>query len=106
MGLNYFTHLKLASDDEWSRLEHRLLTRASFDSLLKDTQLASVTVEGRHQAAPDAKIQIKAEPSTRERPGVFIATNEHYEREGVDAGRRLMDILNRRWDGAIAYARQ
>jgi hypothetical protein len=104
MGLNYYAHFRLDSDLEWQRIARRLINTAPLEGLLTESRLQTVTVGGRHAGAPGAQIAVRVEPSIRITPGLFVATNEHYEDNGVDAGRRLMEILKRRWDGALSYA--
>src|SRR5262249_39807895 len=104
MGLNYFVH-EAIDQLEWSRIQQHVFKRLPFETVLSTTSLQSLAVEGNHDEAPGARLQIKIEPSVQIVPGVFTATNEHYQESGPDAGRRLMEILNRRWDGARSYAR-
>lgn len=106
MGLNYFAHHALEREEQWEWIERRLFVRSPFDGVLAESHLRSLVLDGRHEEAPGARIQIKVEPSIRVRPGLFVATNEHYDETGVEAGHRLMDVLNRRWETSLSYARR
>lgn len=108
MGLNYIAHQALESEREYETIERRLNESSAFEGLLGQRSLRTLVVNGSSSHASDARMQIKVEPSVRVRPGLFVATNEHYDQRGsgIDAGRRLMDLLDKRWEAALAYGRR
>jgi hypothetical protein len=105
MGINRSLHYKMGSDDHWHRFGDLVAPKPPWTSVLSQPGLRSLTMEGKRAEAPEARIQVKVEPSTRVRPGVFFATNEHYELSGDEVGRRLMATMATCWKGAQDYAK-
>lgn len=105
MGLNRFLHSKVESEERWHRFGDMLVPKVPWKATLSKPGLRSLTMEGTRADAPDARIQVKVEPSTRVHPGIFFTTNEHYELSGADVGRRLVATMAGSWRAAQDYAR-
>jgi hypothetical protein len=105
MGLNRFIHYRMESDERWHRFGDLLAPKFAWKVMLSKPGLRSLTMEGTRAEAPDARIQVKVEPSSRVHPGIFFNTNEHYEFSGADAGRRLIATMATSWRAAQDYAR-
>lgn len=108
MGLNRSMHCRTPSEGHYVEIGHRLVPNDPWKRILENPRTRSVAVEGTQLRGEErVKVTVKVEPSTRVSDfGVYIATNEHYEMTGTDAGRRLMMALQRNWEEAQIAARQ
>jgi hypothetical protein len=61
-------------------------------------------MEGQREESAAKYVRVNIEPSARVQPGIYVATNEHYEEPEDDGTARLVGYLERNWGDAQAYA--
>jgi hypothetical protein len=101
MGLNRNMHFRLESEDAWHRIGHQLAPKDAWEGLLEDAGTRNVTIAGRRRGS-EALFTVKAEPSVKVHPGVFVGTNQHIEGEGP----ALLSALADTWETAQRDARR
>ncbi|SRR6266480_1965062 len=108
MGINRYMHYQVTPEDKYVAFGHFLAPKSPWTGILDDPRTMSLSVAGVQLRGSDSvKITVKVEPSVRVHPGVFIATNEHYETGGTNGGLgQLLAKLDQHWDNALTMAKQ
>lgn len=106
MGLNRQMHYRMATEEQWNAFGDFLAPKAAWGQIMTKPGLRSLTIEGSRDDAPLARIHVKAEPSTKIHPGIFISTNEHHVASGAGAGKELLTVLQSSWTRSQAYAKR
>ena len=110
MGLNTDRHFRMANVNDWHGLGDRLAPKPPWRDVLKGVRpeglpgLKSVVVEGIREGSGSKFLNVTVEPSTRVVPGVYIATNEHYESAVVDSPSEILVQLERNWRPALEFS--
>lgn len=103
-GLNKTQHFRLPSEPEWHGLGHYYAPKQSWNELLDSPGMRSLTIQGKRRNCPDARIQIRLEPSVA--PIVMVHVNEHYGPDGSPPKNRMSYFLSRLqsgWDDFLVY---
>jgi hypothetical protein len=103
MGINRMMHFGMPSENEWHRVGHQLAPKEIWKRIMDEPGTLSVSVQGRRPGAASKHVVIRAEPSGQVKPGVFVQTTEHYEKE-TDSSTWVSDVLQANWDEAQNYA--
>jgi hypothetical protein len=105
-GLNHQAHYALPSEEKWHAFGDLLAPKPQWSSLFEGrVGMRSLTVEGRRAGCEAKYIRASVEPSNRVTPnGVYFAINEHYEAEGPEASKGLLDTLKRNWEESGRFA--
>ncbi len=110
MGLNRYFHFRMLSEDEWHLIGDTLVPKALWQSLFEGrVGMRVLSVEGKRPNSTARYVRVTVEPSIKVLPhGLFIQTNEHYQREADDpAGRAdLLEILKQTWGDSLAYSKK
>jgi hypothetical protein len=108
MGINRYMHYRVTPEDKYVAFGHFLAPKSPWTGILDDPRTMSLSVAGVQPRGSDSvKITVRVEPSVRVHPGVFIATNEHYETGGTNGGLgQLLAKLDQHWDTALSMAKQ
>lgn len=104
MGLNRNMHYKMASIERWHAFGHFLAPKKVWDDVMKNPGLRTLVLQG-FRGDPPVRVQVKVEPSSKVKPGIYISTNEHHEASGDDAAGKLMTVLKDSWQDSQAYAK-
>jgi hypothetical protein len=103
MGINRMMHFKMSSEEEWHRVGNQLAPKPVWEKIMDKPGMISVAVKGQRSGAKSKFVQIRAEPSTQVKPGVFVQTTEHYEEETAST-MWVPEVLEASWEGAQTYA--
>jgi hypothetical protein len=100
VGLNTAAHFSLQSEDSWHRFGDALAPKgALWNPVLKNPGTLALTIQGQRPDEYAGHINVKVEPSSRVRFGIFIETNEEYHApEGSSDARWTGDLLSNNWD--------
>lgn len=105
MGLNKESHFLMASEGAWHAIGDKLGPKDRWRNILEKPGLASFTMQGIRPDQYKGAINVRVEPSTRIKPGIFIQVNDHYElKEGESdqSAEKFLDILEVSWKSSIA----
>ena len=99
MGLNCQRHVPMETEAEWHEIGDKLAPKECWNAVLEGRPgLLSMTILTNKAEPKGAQFRIKVEPSQVIRFGVYFETNEHYPDTEPDSLRRLMVVLNERWE--------
>jgi hypothetical protein len=103
MGINRMMHFGMPSEEEWHKVGHQLVPKAIWEKIMDKPGTLSVSVQGTRPGAVSKRVIIRAEPSSQVKPGVFVQTTEHYEKE-TDSSTWVSEVLQANWDEAQSFA--
>lgn len=112
MGLNTRSHYPIGSLDEWHALGDMLVPKDTWRDVLPGDRadglpgLRSLTVQGIRPDAPSKFVNFTVEPSVRLQPGLYVASNEHFEANDPNTPADLLDHLRACWEPAVEFAQQ
>ncbi len=79
VGINRDFHYRLESEDLVNSIGNRLAPKQDWEDLLSEPGMLSLAMRGNRTDNLDGYIHVKVEPSALEKPGVFVAVNDHYQ---------------------------
>jgi hypothetical protein len=97
-------HFKMASEADYHDVGHRLAPKALWDGLIANPGLASLQISGLSNGNRPRRFTVSVQPSSKVKPGVFIATNEEYKVEQENAP-ELLTLLQDNWESTQRGAR-
>lgn len=107
IGINRDVHVRMASEDAWHDLGHRLVPPGLWDSFLKNPGMRTVVVQGLRPDKRAGNVFIRVEPSGRVHPGVYIQQNDHFELgEAADDASAALEVLKQEWSASLDRAEE
>ena len=109
MGLNSDRHVRAPKEDVWTALEERLAPRDLWADVLPGPRegtcaLQSLSVTGARPDSPAERLDVTMQPSRKYRPGLFVATNEHFRFDEGTSAADAMQVLRENWNAALTYS--
>lgn len=111
VGVNTGAHYRLSDTAAWEELLTRYAPLSSWQSMLSEPQLGTLSVvAGRPDAIPGA-LRITIEPSSRVDPGAYVHLNDHFEHgqeasEGPPSADFAIEVLTKHWADAQQRGRE
>lgn len=105
MGLNRDLHFLMASEETWHAIGHKLAPKEIWKTILEAPGLNSLTMQGKRPDLYKGAINVKVEPSSKVKPGVFILVNDHFEsteEEPSQGADKFLEMLENSWKSSIA----
>lgn len=84
MGLNYGTHVRFKSENDWHCFGHFLVPKSPWSGLLAKPGMRSVTVEGARPDDRHGHVTVTAEPIRASGNEVLLRVNDHCELHADD----------------------
>lgn len=107
MGINRDVHFRMASEDAWHDLGHRLVPPDIWQSFLKNPGMRATVIQGMRPDERAGNVFIRVEPSARVHPGVYIQQNDHFELgDGADDASAALDVLRQEWTASLDRAEE
>jgi hypothetical protein len=109
VGLNLSRHYRMQSEETWHELGHRLAPPENWSTTLTAPGMRSLTMQGQRTDGRVGHVRIQVEPSGRVPIGVYISTNDHYQRPGSEqpAGALwVIELLKDKWMESYTMASQ
>lgn len=107
MGINRNMHYRMASEEDWHAVGHKLAPKAQWEGILAQPGLKSLLMQGQRPDDHKGFVFVRVEPSAKVRPGVYVNVNDHYDRPHDDdtAGcSDMMNILRTCWSASVTRA--
>ncbi len=106
IGLNKHFHVSIESEEAWHKIGHRLAPKESWNPILLDPGLRSMTMEGKRPEGTAGILRIKVEPSPVVAPGLFIEFNEEYRvtKEDEPGAGWAVKRIEQNWDDILRFA--
>lgn len=104
MGINRDFHFKVESESTWHAIGDKLAPKDLWDSVLTQPGLKGLTIQGKRPDEYHGAIFVRAEPSTKVHPGIFININDHYDLENAPPGHgaeEMLEIFENSWKNSI-----
>lgn len=109
MGINTDAHFKLASEDAWHELGHKLAPKEHWSGLLENPGMKTLVMQGARPDEYDGHIHVRVEPTTKAKvhPGIFVSVNDHcqLEAETVTGAEKILLILENGFEASVKRAR-
>jgi len=107
MGINRDMHYRMPNEASWHAVGNTLAPKEKWESLLQNPGLATLSVRGVRSNSTSRFVMVTVQPSQRIQPGVYIATNEHFETDadGKGSTEQLINTLKTSWDSAQKYSK-
>ena len=111
MGLNCQMHFRMREPENWASLENALAPKEPWAGILPGRRndaptLQTLSLNGNRDGSSAESLTVKIEPSHRVQPGVYMATNEHFEFSEGGSTRGPMNMLSQHWLEALAYSKR
>lgn len=109
MGLNLDLHFLMKSEDEWHAFGHRLAPKEPWAGILEKPGMRSLHMQGVRPDKFKGYILVRAEPSVRIQPGVFVSVNDHYEVDDPNSSQgcnEIMNILTQGWQLSLRHSKE
>ena len=100
IGLNLMMHYKLASKERLESFFTLIALTEIWSSIIKDPQLTSLTITDIKSDEPQARLNLKIEPSKRVENGIYFEANNHYGIENNNI-QMMFEILRDSWSDNI-----
>jgi len=100
MGLNRDMHFRMASEEEWHAVGHRLAPKEPWNGIIEKPGMRTLIMQGKRPDDFKGFIVVRVEPSLRVPQGVHIQVNDHYQIEdqkAMDGCDIIMGILDSSW---------
>ncbi len=107
MGLNWSVHLQASTEDKWNQIGDTLAPKAFWEPLLEKPGMLSLSIRSIRPDNYKGQINVKVEPSTRIKTGVFVDINDHFESESTNPGDVwpvCLEILDSQWQPSRSRA--
>jgi hypothetical protein len=105
LGVNSFSHYRLATEGAWHHFGHMLAPKDElWTPVLSEPGTRSLTIEGRRTDNFDGHIRAKIEPSAQVDHGVFLEINDEYRHVSADSSDWVIDVLGTQWEESRARA--
>ena len=102
LGINRMMHFQVSDEERWHAIGDFLAPKDFWKEEMEGRPgLLSLSVQGSRN---DNQLQVKVEPSTRVKPGVYIQINEHYPSSGQDALQQLLSTLVKECEAVQQHA--
>jgi hypothetical protein len=107
IGINRDVHFRMASQEAWHALGHRLVPPGLWSSFLKSPGMRTVVIQALRPDDRAGNVVLRVEPSLRVHPGIYIQQNDHFELDDKmkDAGQAL-DVLRSDWTSSLKRAEE
>lgn len=109
MGLNWDLHFRMASEERWHEVGHRLAPKEMWTGILEKPGMRSLTMEGVRPDSHQGYIRARVEPSTQVHPGVYININDHYvveDHKPEQGCESIMNILLSNWKAFLGRSQK
>jgi hypothetical protein len=106
VGLNRHMHMRMASEEQWHQVGHRLAPKAPYEGLIDEPGMRAVVVWGKRPDSDAEHFEVRVEPSNQVRPGVSISTNCHYDLGEIDGAGAAAALIAREWDKDQDFGRK
>jgi hypothetical protein len=109
MGINRNMHYRMATEEEWHAVGHKLAPKEPWQGILSQPGMKSLLMQGQRPDAHNGFVFVRVEPSSKVRPGVYVQVNDHFDRSLDDdtAGcSEMMNILSTCWTASVTRALQ
>lgn len=105
MGINRDVHFRMASEEAWHALGHRIVPPDLWSSFLTSPGMRSVVVQALRPDDRAGNVFLRVEPSVRIHPGIYIQRNDHYELgDKAKDSSQALDILRSDWTSSMERA--
>ena len=92
LGLNREVHLQLESEEVWHAIGHKLAPKQHWQPILKNPGMRALMIEGVRPDRFSGAVNVRVEPSSEIKHGLFVAINDHFEVDD-DSARSATAIL-------------
>ena len=110
LGMNRNFHFEMSSVDTWHALGHLLAPKEFWNPILEAPGLRSMQIQGRRKEEKDGGVVlVKAEPSVRIQPGLFVEVNEEFkpldkEKSESEGASWVPQCLASHWDSILEFS--
>jgi hypothetical protein len=105
LGINRDFHFRMPSVEQWHTVGHKLAPKELWAGLMEDLGTRAVVMQGKRTGAKSEYTRITIEPSGRIEPGVYVSSNEHFDKPKAENNRWLLEALKTEWAAAEANAK-
>lgn len=110
-GFNSYQWFQLDSKESWHHFGHHFAPKESWDGILDQPGLLTLTIQGTRPACQAKRIQISVQPAKGNENGVVISVNEHYDVEErpedePTSASILVLTLDQSWSGFQEYSQK
>jgi hypothetical protein len=105
LGINRDIHFRIETEEKWHAIGHRLAPKEVWKDLLKSPGMAGLTMRGSRPDEHKGALNVRVEPSTKVKPGVFINVNDHYEQDSPEVSPgadKMLELLEASWATSLA----
>jgi hypothetical protein len=107
-GFNRHQHFRMESEEAWHAFGHYYAPKTSWESIVTQPGMASLSISGKREHAESKRVVIKIEPSARLHPGVYIQATEDYaidkDKSQNDQNYFFLQTVSKVWDDFVAYS--
>jgi Cu/Ag efflux protein CusF len=101
MGINMFMHFRVESDAKWHAIGHKLAPKDIWEGVLQKPGMKSLAMEEYpRRDGYNGYIQVKIEPSSQVKPGLFFGINDHIavkDPENATGSDEIVNLLKEIW---------
>jgi hypothetical protein len=107
MGINWYRHYKLSTEEEYHQLGHTLAPKAPWEGLLEKPGLSYLRIEGQRKDDKKGRLYAVVAPSNLIKLGIYVEVNDHFDishlhEENAALGcKPVIDILSETWDASL-----
>ena len=104
-GFNYNRFFEMDSEEAWHALGDYYVPKRTWEKLLENPGMRSLTVEGKRKVCQANYVQIRLEPVKGTKHSVFLGVNEHYQLASADQHgiQPFLEHLLKSWDPFLDF---
>jgi hypothetical protein len=105
LGINRDMHFRIETEEMWHGIGHRLAPKEVWSGILKEPGMAGLTMRGLRPDEHNGALNVRVEPSTRVKPGVFVSVNDHYELKSPEPSHgadQILQVLESSWATSLS----
>ncbi|OGV64320.1 MAG: hypothetical protein A3K19_28185 [Lentisphaerae bacterium RIFOXYB12_FULL_65_16] len=108
LGINTTAHWVMDSEEQWNRLGDVLAPKdVCWGEVMEKPGLRSLIMHGTRSEGPKGHVLVRVEPSSKDRFGVFVEINDHYEVNAPQeclGAEEVLGLLETRWSASQEQA--
>ena len=99
LGLNRDFHFRLESEEAWHAIGHKLAPKEHWEPILENPGTRSLAIEGTRPGGLAGAVNVRVEPSSEIKHGLFVAINDHFEVDDNSArsAKAILSIAEEQW---------
>jgi hypothetical protein len=107
MGINSSAHFQLRDEESWHTFGNTIAPKSGiWNAILEKPGTLSLTINGKRPDDLKGHVNIKVEPSAQLTFGIFIETNEEFQKQQIDTDLWVSEILGNHWEASQERVRK